>query len=149
MCDHCSCRSFAPIAELTAEHERILCLGWELAESARTGDPRHPASREALVALLDAHGTKEETGLYPALLSTGGATTETVAALEQDHRDLHATLAAGRFDRRAFYALAAHIEEEEMELFSAAMLRFDEDDWAATNSAHCAVEPVAPLAAAG
>lgn len=148
MCDHCSCRSFAPIAELTAEHERILLLGWELAEFVRTGDPVHPATRDDLIALLDAHATKEETGLYPALVATGGTTTDVVAVLEQEHRDLHASLAGGRFDRRAYYALAAHIEEEEMELFSAAMLRFDDDEWAATSSAHRAVDSGSLLAAA-
>ena len=45
-----------------------------------------------------------------------------------------------------FYALAAHIEVEEHELFSAAMLGFDEEEWEALERAHRAVGvPVAAL----
>jgi hypothetical protein len=42
---------------------------------------------------------------------------------------LHDALAAAVFDRPAFYALAAHIQVEEMELFPAAMLGFDDEEW--------------------
>ena len=35
MCDHCGCRAFAPIAELTADHEDILRRAWALAEATR------------------------------------------------------------------------------------------------------------------
>lgn len=137
MCDHCGCRSFVPIAELTADHEEILRLAWDLAEAARLGVASDtPSTRRELLALLDAHVAEEETGLYPALVATGAVAAEQVTALEGEHRDLHARLASGTFDRRDFYALAAHIEAEEMELFPGAMLGFDEEEWAEVDSAH-------------
>lgn len=37
MCDHCGCRAYPPIAELTAEHEAILALAEPLAVATRHG----------------------------------------------------------------------------------------------------------------
>jgi hemerythrin HHE cation binding domain-containing protein len=144
MCDHCGCRSFPPIAELTADHELILGLAWCLAESARVGTGQDASSRSELVALLDAHVAKEESGLYPALVAVGGVSAEQVADLEEEHRELRLRLTADTFDRRDFYALAAHIEVEELELFPTAMLGFDEEEWDVTGHAHRAVDD-APL----
>jgi hemerythrin-like domain-containing protein len=140
MCDHCGCRSFPTIAELTAEHEEILRSAWELVEAARLGT--HPAAtaRRDLLALLEVHAAKEETGLFPALVGTGGLSLGSVADLEAEHRQFRRQFAAATLDRRAFYALAAHIEQEEMELFPAAMLGFDQEEWSATEEAHRAAE---------
>jgi hemerythrin-like domain-containing protein len=140
MCDHCGCRAFPPIAELTAEHETILDLAWRLSETHGAGGTPHADVRRELLDLLERHVTKEETGLYPVILSTGGFSDDKVNALEAEHRDIHRSLTEGGFDRRDFYALAAHIEDEEMELFPIAMLRFDDDEWAATDHAHRTVE---------
>jgi hemerythrin-like domain-containing protein len=139
MCDHCGCRSFPPIAELTAEHEEILRLAWELVEAARLGAGPEATTRRDLLALLDLHGTKEEAGLFPALVETGGLSLDSVANLEAEHRDFRRQFAAAP-DRRHFYALAAHIEVEEMELFPAAMLGFDQEEWGATSDAHRAAD---------
>jgi hemerythrin-like domain-containing protein len=140
MCDHCGCRAFPPIAELTADHETILQLGWTLAEAVR--NRRHPDEtvRRELLDLLDRHVAKEESGLYPALIATGAVSLDEVNDLEAEHRDLRSSLTDGAFDRRDFYALAAHIEDEEMELFPAAMLGFEDDEWEATSDAHRAVD---------
>lgn len=136
MCDHCGCRAFPPIAELTADHEMILQLGWTLAEAAR--NRQHPDETVArnLLDLLDRHVAKEETGLYPALIAIGAVSRDEVGDLEAEHRDLRRSLTGGAFDRRDFYALAAHIEDEEMELFPAALLGFEDDDWEVTSDAH-------------
>jgi hypothetical protein len=136
VCDHCGCRAFPPIAELTAEHEEILARGWALAEAERAGRPPPPAEVDALARLLDVHVRKEETGLYPELIARGALSADQLADLEQEHRDLHDRLSVARFDRRAFYALAAHIEVEEMELFPAAMLGFDDEEWDTLDGAH-------------
>lgn len=126
MCDHCGCREYEPIADLTVEHESILALAWELAESSGASSDQ----RDELVALLDVHVAKEETWLYPELVATGDLLPASSATLEEEHRALRSTLFSGSFDRRDFYALAAHIEEEELELFPAAMFAFDDDEWA-------------------
>lgn len=133
MCDHCGCRAFAPIAELTAEHEEILRLAWEVAES---GDKTSSTSLTPLLAALDMHVRKEETGLYPLLTQVGRLPAEQLEALEADHVDTRAALVRGEFGRDEYYALAAHVEEEEIELFSAARFTFDEDEWGRLEAAH-------------
>jgi len=130
MCDHCSCRSFEPIADLSREHEEILALAWEVAEGRDATDER---ARD-LLAILDGHVRKEELGLYPWLSHTGDLTDEVLGRLEDEHVEVRAEIEAGTFDRLDYYALAAHIEEEEMELFPAAMFAFDDDGWEALGS---------------
>jgi hypothetical protein len=136
MCDHCGCRAFPPIAELTAEHEEILERAWAVAEVERGGRTPPAAEMDELVRQLDLHVRKEETGLYPTLIARGGLTADQLTGLEEEHRELHRTLTTAGFDRPAFYALAAHIENEEMELFPAAMLGFDDEEWDALDDAH-------------
>ncbi len=142
MCDHCGCRAFPPIAELTAEHEEILERGWSVAEAERAGRTPPAGEVDELVGLLDVHVRKEETGLYPELIARGDLTAEQLAELEEEHRELHRALTTASFDRRAYYALAAHIEVEEMELFPAAMFAFDDDEWDAMDGAHRAATGV-------
>lgn len=136
MCDHCGCREFGPIADLTADHESILAMAWQVAEAADRADPERLAIRDRLVVLLDEHVVKEETGLYPQLMGTGDLSDDTNDRLEEEHRVVRAALIDGSFDRRDYFALAAHIEEEEMELFSGAMFAFDEEEWDEMDAAH-------------
>ncbi|HEX7094255.1 MAG TPA: hemerythrin domain-containing protein [Acidimicrobiales bacterium] len=146
MCDHCGCRSFPPIAELSAEHEEILGQAWRIAEASRTGTAIADLDVERLVALLDVHVAKEETGLYPALLAGRGLLPEQCGDLEREHRELRSSLTGSSFDRRDYFALAAHIETEEMELFPLAMLGFDEDDWEGLEAAHLSAQRTAGTA---
>jgi hemerythrin-like domain-containing protein len=128
MCNHCSCRDYAPISDLTAEHERILALATALAE-ATPERPLTDGARDELVTLLHLHVDKEEAGLYPILLDAAGWPTDTFDDLEEEHRELFEAIGADRFDRLALYALQRHIEEEEEVLFSAAVFHFDGDTW--------------------
>ena len=123
MCDHCGCRAFPPIAELSAEHDEITRLAWETAEHPS------PAATQTLLALLDRHVAKEEQALYPLLHDQAELAPERCAALEAEHTTIIEAITTGAFNRRAFYALAAHIEDEEMHLFPAAMFSFDDDHW--------------------
>lgn len=143
MCDHCGCREFPPIAELTAEHVEILDRAWALAETTRAGQPLPPAEVAVLSRLIATHALKEETGLYPELIERGGLAADQLAELEREHREILEALAEPHFDRRTYYELAAHIEVEEMELFSSAMLRFDEEEWDAMDEAHRAAAAAA------
>jgi len=140
MCDHCGCREFEPIQELTGEHEEILRLAWLLAEAADAGRDAPAEELRLLRGLLDVHVLKEETGLYPELVGLDGLSDTDCAALEEEHRELFDALDRERFDRRDYFALAAHIEVEEMELFSAARFRFDDGDWNDMGAAHHAAE---------
>lgn len=116
------------MAELTAEHDVILELAWDLAESIRAGAEDQPV-KQRLIALLDAHVAKEETGLYPMLYELGELSDTTLRTLEEEHCDIHEMIHEGRFDRRAYYELSAHIEVEDAELFSSGRFVFDQDDW--------------------
>jgi len=121
--DHCGCRAFPPIAELSREHDDILRLAWQAAEEAG------PTARQELLALLDRHVAKEEQALHPLLHDQAELTAQRCAALEAEHAELRVAITEGAFGRRASYALGAHIDEEEMELFPAAMFAFDDDHW--------------------
>lgn len=136
MCDHCGCRAFGPIAELSAEHETILSLAWQVAEATRLRLAVDTDTTERLVALLDLHIAKEETGLYPLLREQGDLSPETSDGLEREHLTVRAALVGGTFDRPAYFALAAHIEQEELELFPMAMFGFDDDLWDDLDAIH-------------
>ena len=140
MCDHCGCRAFGPIAELTADHEHILELAWEVAEGEWPDEATHQAARDQLNRFLDFHAVKEEIGLYPLLISTGDLEVERCEGLEAEHREVHDLLERAAFDRRSYFALAAHIEEEEMELFSGARFAFGDQEWEEMAQAHHATD---------
>ncbi|MFP3906163.1 MAG: hemerythrin domain-containing protein [Acidimicrobiales bacterium] len=129
-----------PTAELTAEHDEILGLAWEVAEAQRGVQV---VADEVLARLLDLrarHSAKEERGLFPLVLEAGDCTPEQIATLEQEHRDQRAILEAGTFSRDDYYALAAHVEEEEFELFPMAMFGFDDVMWDEMDAVHRSVE---------
>lgn len=130
MCDHCGCRQFRAIAELSTEHEQILEVAWALSERHRETGVADGPLQEKLGRMLAVHVEAEEVALYPLLVETGGLDPVDSDTLEQEHTDLGAALIAGKFDRRTYFELAAHIEEEELELFPLAMFGFDDDDWA-------------------
>jgi hemerythrin-like domain-containing protein len=129
MCDHCGCRAYPPIADLTAEHVEILGLAETLAEATRHGREVDVAGRDRLVELLHLHVAKEENGLYPLLLAEMGKPPGGYADLEAEHRELFVTIQDGAFDHLALYALQRHVEEEEEVLFSGAMFHFEGDTW--------------------
>jgi len=140
VCDHCGCRNFAPIAELTAEHVEILALAWQLTEAHQEGRSAPEGVAKELYALLEVHDAKEEVGLYPILSALGGLDDDVRAQLEAEHAELFEVLDHGVFDRKVYYSLESHIELEEHELFSGAMLRYDEAEWEEMSLAHHAVE---------
>lgn len=143
MCDHCGCRAFGPIADLSREHDAILRLAWRFAE-----EPTR-AVGEQLLELLDRHVAKEEQALYPLLHDQGDLDVQRCAGLEAEHEDLRGAIAGGRFDRPAFFALGAHIEEEETELFPAAMFSFEDDHWDELAAVFAVVESGGALARIG
>lgn len=136
MCDHCGCREFGRLAELHRDHGRILELAWSVAEGHPPGGEAWEATRDELSALLRVHAEKEETGLYPLLIATGDLDPGQRGGLEEHHREIHVVLEAAAFDRREYYVLAAHIDEEEYELFPSAMYAFADDEWDELDRAH-------------
>lgn len=129
MCDHCSCRQFRAIAELSTEHEQILEVAWALSEQHRATGVADGPLRDRLAAMLAVHVEAEEVALYPLLVETGGLQADHREQLEREHTDLASALIGATFDRVAYFELASHIEEEELELFPLAMFGFDDEDW--------------------
>lgn len=128
MCDHCGCREYEPIAELTAEHDEIMNLARQVSIATEGGLP-DPVLVEQLQGLLNLHTAKEETGLYPLLLSTGDLEQDACDHFEQEHNELHEMLRDGLFDQRQYNILVTHIEAEEYGLFPSAMFAFDDVLW--------------------
>lgn len=140
MCDHCGCRAYPPIADLTAEHVEILRLAEPLADATRHHHPVDQAARARLTALLQTHAGKEEAGLYPLLIAEMGEPPDTFDHLEDEHREVLLAVEDGTFDHLALYALQRHIEEEEEVLFSGALFHFEGDTWDDLEAAHRHVE---------
>lgn len=145
MCDHCSCRQHRAIAELSTEHEQILEVAWALSERHRETGVADGPLQEQLGQMLAVHVEAEEVALYPLLVETGGLQPDLCEDLEQEHTDLAAALIAGKFDRRMYFELASHIEQEEMELFPLAMFGFDDDDWEVLEATPRFLAPDTPL----
>jgi hemerythrin-like domain-containing protein len=140
MCDHCGCRNVGPTAELTAEHDEILALAWQLAEAHRHARAADPSVVARLIELRARHSEKEERGLFPLVVESGDCEHSQVEHLESEHREQRARLDQGRFTRDDYYALAAHVEEEEFELFPMAMFGFDDTMWAEMEAVHRSVD---------
>jgi len=136
MCDHCGCREYPPIAELSADHVEILALAEQLATATRHGTPVDAAGRDRLRSLLEVHAAKEEVGLYPLLIAQMGEHADAYSHLEEEHRDIARAIDAGCFEHHAFYALQRHVEEEEEILFSSALFWFDGDTWDDLEAVH-------------
>lgn len=145
MCDHCSCRQHRAIAELSTEHEQILEVAWALSERHRETGVSDGPLQEQLGQMLAVHVEAEEVALYPLLVETGGLQPDKSDDLEQEHTDLAAALISGKFDRRMYFELASHIEEEELELFPLAMFGFDDDDWEVLEATPRFLAPDTPL----
>lgn len=138
MCDYCGCRFIPPIADLSAEHDRLMDLAYELRRLAETG------SRDRIVEILDGefasllrhHTDKEEQGIFTQLRSTGEADAR-LDALIGEHRDIEAQLARVRRGGdgwqqavgRLASDLSGHIIDEEVDLFPYAMYELDDTQW--------------------
>jgi hemerythrin-like domain-containing protein len=144
MSDHCGCRAYAPIAELTGEHEQLVALAEPLADATRNHRRIDAAGRDRLIELLDRHVVKEEAGLYPLLIAEADWRSDALDQFEAEHGELFDAIDQGRFDHVAYYAPLRHIEEDEDELFSAALCHFDGDTWDDLDAAHRQVERSAP-----
>jgi hypothetical protein len=149
MCDHCGCREVTPIRRLMDEHERLLDLAGEIRDALRAGDPAAARARFAeLTALLLPHVRAEERGLF-SVMRERGEFTEHVDALEAEHGELEARIAAAPDDAalpEVLDRLQAHIYAENFGLFPAALAGLGGDEWAEVEAreGRTAAEPLAP-----
>ena len=146
MCSYCGCEAEGVIAELMADHEEIALLAERIASALDAGDTGRAAGLAAEVAArFDVHARKEERGLFAQLILAdvaGGS----VGQLEGQHGELRAALrnadAVARPGelRAALDALCSHADEEDTDLFPAAMQLLPDQRWAAVAAAHREVD---------
>ena len=143
MCNYCGCRDIEPIAQLTAEHERILNLSGEIRRAVAGG--ADVVAAELLLRLqevLAVHDAVEELSLYPAMARLLEFS-DMVGTLFDEHdefdRVVHSALTAtdrtgpSTADWAAVLAalemLAQHVDHEEHGVFPAAAVSLDPADW--------------------
>lgn len=147
MCDYCGCRFIAPIADLSAEHDRLLDLAYGLRQLADDG--AHDQVLDLLdggfASLLRDHTDKEERGIFAQLRATGEAD-ERLDQLIGEHRDIESQLALVRSGddgwqdalHRLVADLSGHIVDEEVDLFPYAMYELDDGQWDTVAELHAA-----------
>lgn len=143
MCNYCGCRELEAIAQLTAEHEKILNLNGEIRRAVVSAD--HVVATGLLGRLydvLDIHDAVEELALYPAM-ARFREFTDKVGTLFDEHDELDqvvqaALTAAERTGPSsadwaavltALQMLTEHIDHEEHGVFPAAAVSLDPADW--------------------
>jgi hypothetical protein len=141
MCSYCGCESEAVVAELMAEHETVGLMARRASTALATGDRRTTLDTCAeIAALFDAHGGKEEAGLFAELRAEGLAV-DVVRGLEADHRRIEvglALLAAGDTSHlgQVLAELLDHAEREDSDLFPAALQLLPNDAWSRISTLH-------------
>ena len=134
MCSYCGCESDAVLAELVADHEQIGLLARRAEAALHAGDSAEATALcGEIAALFDAHGAKEEEGLFSELRAEGEAQAA-VSRLEAEHRYLEvglAQLAAGDLTSlgRVLAFLVDHADREDTDVFPAALLLLPNDAW--------------------
>jgi hemerythrin-like domain-containing protein len=144
MCGHCGCHGVDAIRELVDEHVSLVEDGAALRTALARGDHATAHGLLArLVAHLDSHVRREEEGIFRALRDQGDFADE-VDALEGEHRDLDAAVAALDPGSRSFEAAAGallaeleqHIEREDLGIFPVAVVTLGLAGWDTIDAAH-------------
>jgi hypothetical protein len=136
MCNYCGCLEFPLVRQLTDEHEAIQDAAGRLRPLVREG--RYAEARQQLAeldGLLVSHAATEEGILFAELRSEGTLAAE-VEQLCVQHKDIHSQLGpvdAAWLDWTAVLGaldlLRQHIEDEEYDLFPAAVVTLPIAAW--------------------
>lgn len=144
MCDHCGCRGVGAIRELMDEHTSLVDDGDHIRRALRNGDAglaTEPLTD--LLAHLERHVRREETGIFEALRASGEFLDE-VGELEGEHRDLAARIASLDIDsadfgpqvNRFLDELEVHVAREDYGIFPAAVVTLGAPGWQVVDTAH-------------
>jgi hemerythrin-like domain-containing protein len=143
VCNHCGCRAFEPVAQLSDEHDQILHLSAEIGRAVARGDCTVAAEQlRALHDLLEIHDAVEELSLYPAM-ARNPEFLEKVGTLFDEHDDFDRVVGSALTSVQrtgpssadwaavlgALEMLAEHIDHEEHGVFPAAAVSLDPADW--------------------
>lgn len=144
MCGHCGCHDVDAIRELREEHVALSDEADAVRRALRADDQETAVSLMAeLVGHLRRHVRREELGVFTALRERGEFGEE-VAALEGEHLELDATIAAldpqGEEFGASVLALLAdldqHIEREDLGVFPVSVVTLGAAGWATVEHAH-------------
>jgi hypothetical protein len=144
MCEYCGCRGVPAIADLMAEHAALVDQAGHIREALTAGDrPAAMSGLTSLVARLTGHVRREEDGIFTALRSTGEYVEE-VDALEDEHRDLEATIAGLDIGAPDFAVrvnqllddLDVHVQREELGIFPVSVVTLGAAGWTVIDEAH-------------
>lgn len=153
MCEYCGCRALTVIADLTAEHDRVVELIGRARTAHRSGDLSALAGiARNIRAVLGPHTAVEEQGLFPPLAAEFGGH---VHALIAEHRHIETVLAeaAGGTPTdpawparllATLHTLREHILAEQDGAFPAALSVLEPADWDAAAAVRARVGPSAP-----
>ncbi|MEU3464233.1 hemerythrin domain-containing protein [Streptomyces sp. NPDC006733] len=148
MCHYCGCREIPLIRDFIAEHESVTDHAGSVVRALDAGELSVArAHLDLMAAELRDHWRGEEDGLF-AVMARDEEYRDYIEALQAEHRELGALLAAGDLAdlryrtlvRTAIGELALHISKEEDGLFPAALTALSGEEWnvamAAWRAAH-------------
>jgi hypothetical protein len=144
MCEYCGCRGVPPIGELMDEHTALMDQAHHVRADLAAGEPSAAMARlKRLVARLDRHVQREEDGVFLAM-RTAGEFLDELDALEGEHRDFAAAIAALDPDSadfavrvtRLFGDLEVHVEREDLGIFPVSVVTLGATGWAIVDRAH-------------
>lgn len=137
----------APIAELMDEHTALVDEASYVRHDLSAGNQVSAMTRlTAVVARLDRHVRREEAGIFRAMRDAGEFVDE-IDALEGEHRDLAAVVAALDVDATSFVAdvsrllddLDTHVEREDLGIFPVSVVTLGATGWATVEEARIAL----------
>lgn len=144
MCEYCGCREVPAIAELMDEHTALMEQAHLVRQDLGHGDDHAAMTRlTALVGSLDRHMNREEAGIFRAIRSSGEFVDE-IDALEGEHRDFSAAVAALDPGATSFADqvgtllddLDVHVEREDLGIFPVSVVTLGATGWAMVEAAH-------------
>lgn len=144
MCEYCGCREVPAIAELMDEHTALMEQAHLVRQDLGAGAVDAAITRLTdLVGTLERHVGREEAGIFHAIRASGEFVDE-VDALEGEHRDFSAAVAAldpvapdfAHRVRTLLDDLAVHVEREDLGIFPVSVVTLGATGWSVVEAAH-------------
>lgn len=154
MCEYCGCQSLPAIAQLTAEHDQVLDLVFQVRAADKRGNIEEMIELcRKLVVVLGPHTLVEERGLFPAMTADFP---DQIATLEDEHRRIELVLdeargVTARVDPAwparlidVLSLLSRHIFKEQDGVFPAALSTLSNAQWDRVGDERAAVAAALP-----
>lgn len=125
------------------EHSALIDQAHHVRHALSGGELEMKARLDVLVASLDRHVRREESGIFRALRAAGEFVDE-IDELEVEHRDFARLIAGldtgtGDFEdhvKKLLDDLAVHVEREDLGIFPVSVVSLGASGWAIVDQAH-------------